>query len=154
MNFSWDSFALLGVFVVVFAIGAFNATSQETQQSPLEASFDTVLAQTTATGQVNGDTLAQWMNANQWQDLPFADQVALLKGLSERSGPYDRFSVRWTGFLTAPSTGSYLLKPHLNEFFSGDLRVWLGDQLVLDSAQPADPDDPAAGFLNTPFEFT
>jgi hypothetical protein len=94
------------------------------------------------------------MGANSWQDLSLADQVALLKGLSERSGPDDRFSVRWTGFLTAPSTGSYLLTPHLNDFFSGDLRVWLDDQLVLDSAQPANPDDPAAGYLNTPFEFT
>jgi uncharacterized protein YlxW (UPF0749 family) len=43
--------------LVLVAGGAFSATSQETPQSPLETSFDVVLAQATVTGQANADTL-------------------------------------------------------------------------------------------------
>lgn len=40
----------------------------------------------------------------------------------------DRFSARWTGFLVAPETGTYTLATETDD----GVRVWVGDQLVID----------------------
>lgn len=69
------------------------ATGQETERNALETSFDAILAQDTAE-QVQADALAAWMANSPWQDLMLVDQVRLINGLSERSSPYQRFSVQ------------------------------------------------------------
>ncbi len=40
----------------------------------------------------------------------------------------DRFSARWTGFITAPASGTYQLVTDTDD----GVRVWLGDALVID----------------------
>ncbi|HEX8687028.1 MAG TPA: glycoside hydrolase family 3 C-terminal domain-containing protein, partial [Pyrinomonadaceae bacterium] len=57
--------------------------------------------------------------------------------------PYDKFSARWTGRLTAPASGSYQFGARADD----GVRVYLDDRLVVDTW--ADRDAPAT----KPFEF-
>ncbi len=43
--------------------------------------------------------------------------------------PADQFSVRWTGYLQPPQTGTYTIRTHHDD--AG--RVWIGDELVVDA---------------------
>lgn len=59
-----------------------------------------------------------------------------LKGQLERD-LVDRkaFSARWTGFLTAPTSGEYVLHQLRSRFGTGQMKVWLGEQLVLNTTK-------------------
>jgi outer membrane protein OmpA-like peptidoglycan-associated protein len=46
--------------------------------------------------------------------------------------PNEYFSVRWTGWLVAPSTGRYLFHARVDD----GIRVWVDDELILDEWRP------------------
>ena len=70
----------------------------------------------------------QWGNADDsWRSV--GDQQLL--SLTDAFDWMPSFSVRWTGFVTPSSTGSYRWATSTNT----PIKVWVDDQLVLDSAQ-------------------
>ncbi len=110
------------------------------QQAELKASLDSLLEQHADDPAQRAQALADWMTSHDWQSLPFRKQVGLLRGLDRRGGADQEFAVRWTGFLTAPADGDY----HFEQLRSyrahgGVFRVWLDEQLVLDSTANSSP---------------
>jgi len=81
---------------------------------------------------------ADWMQAHDWRALPLVGRSALVEHLSYAELRWSQISARWTGFLTAPVTGEYTLVQL--PFHDGDsaAKVWINNELVLNSWPPAD----------------
>ncbi len=158
---------LVGLFVPRRSRLVFGATEEDraTAQQQMEANFAglenrlrtrmladpdyqgaagllAVLAQGGWTSNKTADLAAEWMGSHEWQSLSVPTKASLLAAIAADSHlSREASSARWTGFLTAPTTADYTLE--LVRFHDCDpqVKVWLGDKLVLDTwpvgAEPA-----------------
>ncbi|MDR1962461.1 MAG: hypothetical protein LBQ50_01630, partial [Planctomycetaceae bacterium] len=80
-----------------------------------------------------------WVKRNSWRDLPVQEQAWLAEAMTGPDQIDKRsFSVRWTGQLHVPANGQYTFSPFTSVGADGVMRLWINDQLVLDTniAQP------------------
>ena len=77
-----------------------------------------------------------WLKNNEWQNLSFQDQTWLCEQLN---GPdlldKNAFSVRWTGKLRVPATGTYRFSNYQGPGAEGVMKLRLNNQVVFDSSQ-------------------
>jgi hypothetical protein len=97
-----------------------------------------------------------WMSANDWQALSLADQGVLLGALDADRIDRSNMSIRWTGFVTAPTTGEYTFSQLAHYRQDAVMKVWVNEQPVLDSTpQPnATPDQLRQRFTGKPVTLT
>lgn len=105
------------------------------------------------------DKFAQWMDTNDWRGLPLEDQVGLVRELSADRLDSNAFSARWTGSIRAPRSGDYTFTQVRRYNADGVLKLWVDEELVLDSSAAALPQRPAStssryGRLSDTPEFT
>jgi len=86
-----------------------------------------------------------WLQRNDWRELSVKDQAWLCDTLSE-ADQLDKkaFSVRWTGTLRTPVTGSYTFSQRAIPGAEGSFKLWINDQLVLDNATESVKEDDMA----------
>jgi PA14 domain len=88
---------------------------------------------------------ADWMAANDWQALSLADEMSLLEGLAVDQIAGKQLAARWTGSITAPVTGAYTLEQLPERMRPSAVKVWIGNELVLDSSPRPTSEGEAAG---------
>jgi len=87
-----------------------------------------------------------WLQRNDWRELPVKEQAWLCDALSGLDKIDKRaFSVRWTGLLRVPATGSYTFSQLAIPGAEGSFQLWIDDRLILDNvAASAKEDDRSA----------
>jgi hypothetical protein len=100
----------------------------------------------------NAQSFIDWMTANDWRSLNLSELYNLYGFINIDSVDRRHVSARWTGTLTAPSTGTYTLR-QVRQYSGADSRVKLviNGQTVLDSTDPRSGDK---RFVSQPVEFT
>jgi hypothetical protein len=75
-----------------------------------------------------------WISSNAWRELPLRDQMWLFDNLrgADLVDKYE-FSVRWTGTLRVPASGSYTFVQYRMPGSEGAMRLWVNGAVVLDS---------------------
>lgn len=84
------------------------------------------------------ELFVDWMETSEWRSLPLIDRYNLYSFINADAVDRRQLSARWTGTLTAPKTGRYILR-QAPQYSGTDCRVkiYLGDEVVLDSSDPA-----------------
>jgi hypothetical protein len=114
------------------------------------------------------EPIGAFVASHNWQDLTLRQKSWLYWYLNtaDRLDP-QKFSARWTGQITAPSTGQYTFSQLRQFYIDGALKVWINNQLILDSTaavtrvqgeeapevqEPPGPEDPS--FQSQPITLT
>ena len=145
----------LVIFVVLS--GAPSAQDADAGAEPVNQvseSFAAVDGQVSATAMDKAKSLADWMVANEWQQLSLTDRVALMRGLALRGRADDIVSVRWTGSVIAPGSGDYQFVMHYNDYYRGFCRLWIDNQLVVEATDFGDIQGGQLSFISTAVSLT
>ncbi len=120
--------------VFLFVLVSLSVPGWAQDEEELQTSFDSLLTQhAESPAAQRAQALADWMESNEWKKLYLRRRVNLMVGLAQR-GQWDRqAAVRWNGFIAAPASGTYHFQQLHNPYAVGDFRLWIGNQLVLDS---------------------
>jgi len=87
-------------------------------------------------------SIETWLQRNDWQELSVKDQAWLCDTISGPDQIDKRaFSVRWTGTIRVPATGSYSFAQLAMPGAEGYFKLWINDQLILDNATESENED-------------
>lgn len=77
--------------------------------------------------------MSKWMDGNDWQSMTPNQLGYLMSKVSARRINPKKFSVRWTGKITAPTTGNYTFEQLKERISDGALKLKINNQMVMDS---------------------
>ena len=104
-----------------------------------EVNFDPLKASTSALGKALSkeqiaEQYAAWMESNDWKSLSLNDHFHLVDSLNVAQVDKFKFSVRWTGFLRAPASESFVLEQFRFYEADGVMRIKLDGKQILDTS--------------------
>jgi hypothetical protein len=150
MRFIFSSLFIIALLWTANLSAQQKQRSEETQRSfhQLRQSFQRQETGKPADPQVSerdrSHSVEAWVKRNSWRELPVQEQAWLAEAMSGPDQIDKRsFSVRWTGQLKVPANGRYTFTPFASAGAEGTMKLWLHDQIVLDSGFVADL-EPAA----------